>query len=456
MNSFQATVRDREFFANVAGWLSERVVLWFMRQGASFATSHMRKRMLIVVMGLVVAIASGFSFSQGNGGLVGNGPGGLYAEETPPKPTAANLGKTPMNSGEIVDLVVNSVDSEVNKLKNNATLTRYGDLIAGFFLISLLSWSLVKALATAKGFGDVIADWVPLFVSFGFVYLFLNKSAPNMIEAFVSGIGTAISGMPMNGMGPSVRAVMDPMLGAMFDMINSPVREGTSIWESITMLPAKLGNIITTLLAVLFLVIGLVVSVATVVMSHIAIALAMAMAPVMVPFIMFKPTTWIFDSWVKFTLGAAMMKVVFAFMVKIAAAILAGTTVFRQKLAADATLGIGDYVVADLVVQATIILLCLLAMLILMQTPGIATGLLSGSASGGGFSGLKAFTGGTSGRSSAKGANVAAAGGNKAVGVGANAAMAAGRGAANAWKASTSRPAPSPRPTVLGLPAPSK
>jgi len=395
VNSPTAATMRSNFFAHTMGALAEWLVLWCVAQRKSFSENKTRRRLLVVMVGVLVAIASTYSFSQGS-------PPGLDALEVPTPPTSGTIGQMPMTSSDIVNLAVNAVDSEIDKLKNSATLQGYGTLISGFFLVALMSWSAVKSLATAKGFGDMIAEWVPIFVSFGFVYLFLNRSAPAMIEGFVSSIGTAISGMPMSGMGPSMRAIADPMMESIFSMLSDNTREPSGLVEHLQWVGVSIINAMTQLLAIFLLVIGLIVSMATVIMAHISIALAMAMAPVMVPFIMFKPTTWIFDSWVKFTVGAAMMKVVFAFMVKIAAAILTGAATMRATLRGDASMGYGDWATSDLLVQALVVLLCLLAMLILMQTPSIATGLVSGSAGGGGFSGLKGFNGGTSGRFAGK------------------------------------------------------
>lgn len=63
-----------------------------------------------------------------------------------------------------------------------------------------------------------------------------------------------------------------------------------------------------------------------------------------------------------------------------------------------------------------------------MQKPGIATGVPSGRAGGGGFGGQKEFTGG---KASAKGASMAAAGGRQVAEAGANASREAVRGEEN-------------------------
>lgn len=434
MKTSRVPLPESNLFAHFAGTFAEWFVSWVMTQRASLSQSKVKRRLVVVFVGLLVAVASGISFGQAD------------TSGVPQTPTT--IGGPAMTPDQIVVTVVNAVDTEIGKLKNNQTLQQYGALISGFFLIALMSWSAVKALATAKGFGDMIAEWVPIFVSFGFVYLFLNRSAPAMIEGFVSALGTAISGMPMDGMTNSMKAIVDPMMLAISDLITSPTRTGDGVMETIALFPNRVINGLTTLLAVFLLVVGMVVSMATVIMSFISIALAMALAPVMVPFIMFKPTTWIFDSWLKFLAGAALMKVVFAFMVKIASAILTATAVLRSQLINDKTVGLGDFMVADLITQAMLVLLCLLAMLILMQTPGIATGLLSGSAGGGGFSGLKGLTGGTGGKAGNRAADIGAATTGRAGGA---AWSGVKKGGSAAWRGiSGNSPKPPPPPPPSG------
>lgn len=114
---------------------------------------------------------------------------------------------------------------------------------------------------------------------------------------------------------------------------------------------------------------------------------------------MFRPMSWLFDSWLKFLLGACMLKIVTAFLLKVAAGLLTGMSALALQHYTEAR-GASPWetVFADMVLLGMMLIFALLAMLLLMQAPGIATGLLSGSAGSTGFSGIKGLTQSPGGR----------------------------------------------------------
>lgn len=144
--------------------------------------------------------------------------------------------------------------------------------------------------------------------------------------------------------------------------------------------------------------------VATVIMGFISVNLVLLLAPVMVPFLMFKPMSWMFDSWLRFLLGACMLKIVVAFLLKVAAGLLAGMSALALQHYTEARgASVWETLQADIVLLGMMLVFALLAMLLLMQAPGIATGLLSGSAGSTGFSGIKGLTQAPGGRVSSSG-----------------------------------------------------
>jgi type IV secretory pathway VirB6-like protein len=174
---------------------------------------------------------------------------------------------------------------------------------------------------------------------------------------------------------------------------------------------------------------------ATVIMSFISLKLVLFLAPVMVPFIMFKPMTWLFDSWLKFLLGACMMKIVLAFMLLAAQAILGAMALVQAEMAAAAAnVDPTAAAVADLFVHAMMMIFALLSTLLLMQVPAIATGLLSGGAGGTGFGGIKGLTQSPSARTANDTGEFAAKKGWSGVKKGAG----AGEGAYSGYKAGRS------------------
>lgn len=142
----------------------------------------------------------------------------------------------------------------------------------------------------------------------------------------------------------------------------------------------------------LVIVVSACVYLATAIMSLASISLVIAMAPVMVPFLIFRPMAWMFDSWLKFLLGACMLKLVGAFMLVLTSGLMEQMSNIATMVSKDANTMTADTMFADVVLFSALLLVAVMSGLLMAQVPGIAAGLLSGGAGHAGFSGLKGVT----------------------------------------------------------------
>lgn len=369
------TATGKQMFGYWAGYLAEWVVEWVVDKRRRIA----RPRNVFLFLVVLVAFTSSF----------------VDAQSTPAAPAASAGANYSLSIADIVPKVSAAVDAALNQLGGGA-LNAIGTTISAFFLIALMVWTGVKTMATGKGFGELIGEWVPIWISFAFVYAFLDRAAGNSIEALMGTIGTAIGGAPMNNLSSAIDVVSRPIFSAIAAVSESPLITKASFFEPTTWVPilgAALGSFITKIITIVLLTMGGVIGMGTVIMSFISVKLVLFMAPVMVPFIMFKPMSWVFDSWLRFLLGACMMKIVLAFMLTAAASILGAMTTLQAQLTAEAANAIAsEQAVVDMLMHAMMMIFALLSTLLLTQVPGIATGLLSGSAGGTGFGGMKGLT----------------------------------------------------------------
>jgi len=370
-------------FGYWVGRIAEMAVEWVADKRARL----MRPRNLFLTLVVLGAFASA---------LVG-------AQQAPAPEAAAPAARTNYDVGidSVVPRVSAAMDQALSSLANG-DLRGIGNVITGFFLIALMVWTAVKTMAAGKGFGELIGEWVPIWVSFAFVYTFLDQSAAKGIEGFMSSIGTALGGGQMSTLSSALETVGNPVFSAIATVSQMPSSDLFSGFDLSTYLPAAaslLGTLAAKLLTVLLLVLAAVVGMGTVIMSFVSLTLVLALAPVMVPFFMFRPLSWIFDAWLKFLLGACMMKIVLAFLLTAAAAMLgAMSQVQAQMMAEMAQASASEKMAADLLMHAMMMILALLSSLLLMQVPSIATGLLSGSAGSTGFGGIKGMTQSPTGR----------------------------------------------------------
>jgi hypothetical protein len=397
-----------QIFAFWTGYVVEQAVCWLLGAKQRLA----RPRNVLMLLLVASAFASTFVDAQ---------------------PAAASG----LDAGSIVPRISEAVDSALNRL-GEGTLNGMGATISAFFLVALMVWTSLKTMAGGKGLGDLIGEWVPIWVSFAFVYAFLNQAGAAAITGTMDAIATAIGGANMSTLSSAIDVVARPVLSAILEVSNMPLVSDAELFSPGTWVPAlaaNLGTLITKLITVVFLLVAAVAGMATVIMSFISLKLVLFLAPVMVPFIMFKPMTWLFDSWLKFLLGACMMKIVLAFMLLAAQAILGAMALVQAEMAAAAAnVDPTAAAVADLFVHAMMMIFALLSTLLLMQVPAIATGLLSGGAGGTGFGGIKGLTQSPSARTANDTGEFAAKKGWSGVKKGAG----AGEGAYSGYKAGRS------------------
>ena len=400
---------DAKFFAYLLGALAERVTRHVLSTRDHFATR--RNKLKLVFIALCVGCTLAISQSP-----------------PPAAPKTNTAADYDFSKDSVIKDISNAVSTKLKELQNNTKLESAGKLISAFFLIAMLIWTSLKTMAGAKGIGELIGEWIPIFISFGIVTLFLDKSGAYYIVDTMDNIGAAIGGANMATLESAIRTGAEPIFTSIAAVLNQPrATAGTNavlggglagfLGDVTASAASWVMGVIAKLLTALVLVAAGVVMIGHIIMGFISVALVLALAPVMVPFLMFRPLSWLFDGWLKFLLGACMLKVVVAFLLMVVAALLSemskiATKQYIESFKVTAT----ETLHVDILMLGMTLVFALLGMLLLMQAPGIATGLLSGSAGSIGFSGVKGVTQGVAGRVSSNATTGVAAGAGAAGG----------------------------------------
>jgi type IV secretion system protein TrbL len=386
--------------ADAAGMLAERITLAVLGVLHRYAGGGIYRRVRRALL-VVAVLASTIAF-------------GVEPPPAPPSAPTTTATQYPFSPEQITAKLSTAVGTELNRLKNNTQLRSFGDAVTAFFLVTLLIWAAIKNMAGGKGLGEMIADWVPVFVSFGVVYAFLDRTAGEIIERTMDGIGASIAGANISTLDGALRAGMLPIFKAIAAIVDMPRvtatgTAGDSIFNGVVMtFLASAGSMVMAALAKVFtaflLVLAGVVMAAHIIMGYVSVTLVLALAPVMVPFLMFKPLGWIFESWLKFLLGACMLKIVALFLLNVSAGLLTSVTDIATFAANEArgALAVESFF-ADVLLYGILIAFATLSALLMSQAPGIASGLLSGGTGSIGFSGVKGVAQSTAGKTPAMG-----------------------------------------------------
>ena len=408
------------FFANGAGAVAEWVVAWVLAMRDKLRVrKNMRKAVVVMV-----CMASSFVLAQLDGGDPMDPEAHLATSTSAEIPAAPKLKNYPYaDVTQIVAVISGAVQNALDKISGGGALKQMGNQILAFLLVLMMVWTSLRTMAGGKGFGELIGEWVPVFVAFGVAYLFVNDQVASSIVRTMDAIGTAIGGQSMASLQSSIAAIMEPIFRSFQAVWQMPrVTSQTSLLDNLSLgsaMATMMGPLLTGILKILtifLLLISGVITLATVVMAHLSLHLALLLAPVLVPFLLFKPMSWLFDGWLKFLLGACMLKIVVAFFLNIASALLGAMNTVAGMVYAEATSATPlDGYMADALMHGLMVGLAILTTLLMISAPGIATGLLSGSAGSTGFGGIRGLTQSPSGRiGSAAVAGPSAAVGGKA------------------------------------------
>ena len=409
--------------AELLGAMAGRICAYLLALRDSLRLRQNRLRGLFVLLCLACTLAVG----QGS-----------RATSTPPTATATSDSYA-FTAESLIGRIAGKVTEKLDALKNNTQLQRFGSYLTAFFLSALLVWTSVKIMATGRGLSDLLAEWVPIFVSFGIVILFLDRSAADLIVRTMDGVAGAIGGADMATLDAAIRAGAVPILKAIAAVVAQPrateatnvIGEGVLGWLGTLAASGAswIMGAIAKVGAAFFLVLAGVVMVAHIILGFVSVQLVLALAPIAVPFLMFRPMDWLFNGWLKFLLGACMLKVVLSFLVAVAAGLLSGMTELSQQMYQDAwKVTAMETLYTDILLLGMMLIFALLATLLVSMAPRIADGLLAGASSAAAFTGLRSITHGIAGSASAGAGRAATALGT---GVGAGSAQAV----RNMWSA---------------------
>lgn len=368
--------------------------------GANIGYTLAKKRKTVMICFGILLMSSLMTFAQVT---AGTGEVDLSAQNLDPETVVTKAPAVPshgLNSIEIAGIIADGIDAKLAGLANSNGLLKIRDAILGVGLAIGLFWTGLKTMVAGKGIGELLGEWIPILITAGVVTAFTTPgpgSAGNQItdlmNTVTTSLTTAAGGAKINT--SSVRGVVAGAVDTTFTAIQAVIatpRQSEiklSVGGILAGIPTAIFALMMKMITSFLIAISMCVYMATAVMAMISLNLVIALAPVMVPFLIFKPTAWLFDSWLRFLLGACMLKLVGAVMLALTSGLMQSMSTLAAKFKADAAAGTAETFTGDILLFSVMLLVAVLAGLLMAQVPTIASGLLAGNAGGAGFSGLK-------------------------------------------------------------------
>ena len=369
---------------------------------AAFAALKLRTRMMLTLLAVGMFITMTLSGSVGAQDAMGSGMPEVNAPADPSPGTPASLTEQPQISpktmNEVLGAVVSTITDAFKALVNNDSLTGVGKTLTYSMFAIMFAWSLLKSMVQGDGINGIISELVPLVATVAVITALIDGKGVGAIVGFMDGVAGAFGGG--GGLGPDIQAAGKTGFTAIMNVLTMPspntkVELGLSnIGMAIGILGLYLLGLIAKILTSFIIVVAVAIYMANVVLAHGSIMLAQATAALMIPFLLVPSLSFIFEGWLRFTLGAGMIKVVGAFMIAFTSKLMGGLAMLSQKVQVPADTDFASLAATNLIIYCGLILMAFLAAYMMMQVPSLATGLLSGSAGGAGFKGMRALTGG--------------------------------------------------------------
>lgn len=343
--------------------------------------------------------------------LVAIGAAAPAAAPTAGRASAYELGKN-SNGADALQAVVATIEAKLKEMQNSPALKDIGFTLVAFFVLANAVFYLLKGFVSGGGFSSVAGEFLVLAITLGVTQIFMDMNVGGVIQDSLDVVAGAITGLGakasssigqlMNDAAVDTFTTIHDMwnVGGMLGRGAFQILEDVVLGELQLVFFAFLLKVAAILLATLFIVTALCLYFAILVTSQVTISIALILAPIFVPFLLFPRASFMFDGWLRFTIGAGLMKVVGLVMAEITGAFmssLAGlSTQLRAQDAPPLSLNIatnltdiGNSFSVDIFMYFTMVLLAILSLYLMAQVPTIATGLVSGSGVGGGFGGLR-------------------------------------------------------------------
>lgn len=373
--------------------------------GQSLAANKKLMKRLAITMCVAIFATAAFSWA---GDPMGTSDAEAVADAAASAPPYTPLKKS-FSSEKLANDIATAFDKTVEGLTKNADIKSAGARLAGIAVLVMMVWGAMKCLLGGKGIGEVIGEWVPVLIAFAVVTAILDQGVGEQIVSFMNSVASSISGgIQVDSAKSLVPSVIKKVFGSVTQIAEMPLTTDTG-WGGAALAAMLLAGVLKLATIVVVLLAGC-VYLAIALMSMVSVALVLALAPLLVPFLIFTPLSWLFDGWLRFLLGACMMKIVGAFMLNLTSAILTQMTVVAKLAAADSTGSGLSQMASDPLLYGCLLFLAVLSALLMAQVPAIATGLLQGSAAGAGFKGLAGVTQSAGGRATAAAAGLVGSG----------------------------------------------
>lgn len=283
----------------------------------------------------------------------------------------------PVDPAELVGRMLQTITTSIESI-NFAT---EGQFLLGVLTIIALSLAGIRHMLASETYADVISSLVMIVLTWGFASYVIGS--PNAPGAFLPGLNSGFDLIAEKVLeGKTFNETLGSMLHSAFELLagsEAANMEDTRSWtEKIADFGYSLLSVGMKLFSAFLVVITALLYAGQYLVTQFMIKIGTLLAPLLVPWIMFQPTRFLFEGWLKFMIVAGMQKVVGALML----AASSGIILEAKAVASQA----GDSAEANFYVYSVVLLVLGIMAYLMMQATGTAHALVAGGMGMGRFS----------------------------------------------------------------------
>ncbi|WP_244221200.1 type IV secretion system protein [Paraburkholderia aromaticivorans] len=299
---------------------------------------------------------------------------------------AQSSGSTGVSISAAASEFVSQVTTALNQLEStiqsnlcslSGTLSADGTELEWALFSVMFVWTAITGMLKGESLGEVFAQIITQILMLGIVMACLNSSSQNALTQTFSTISSQFgAGTNLSGGFKSFFTAISSLWSSADASSTSSGSSGSNWFSSLfhTIGDFDLGSILAGLAIVILKLATTVIMAGAAalwagnyILSQMKVYIGLAVAPVMVPWLLMPYTTFLFDGWLKYMIGAGMMQIVGAIMIKMTDVLMTTMTTVAQGATAT-----------NVILYVVLIVLALVIAYMMSEINGIAMGLLGG------------------------------------------------------------------------------
>lgn len=212
---------------------------------------------------------------------------------------------------------VKSVQSGVTNFQNNfqQNTTSIAEKLFGLLAIVSISFTGIKLAISSGSLSEPMSAFIRTIIMVGFTYYLMGDGYNLMVVNGIDGLSNLLSNQAL----PAGSTIMDGFV----NLTQSQYSVLSAIWEKNSAqgwLDIAQGFsgvfLLSIVLQVLFILFNLLAFVGFMA-AIVTVGIAIAIGPIFIPFLLVERTSFLFDGWLKFMIGASFTKVIISIIVAV-------------------------------------------------------------------------------------------------------------------------------------------